>query len=92
MTDSHVVEVFVQAGVLAHEQGVLDRALVELGVRLELKGAGELLSMITDQVCWAAHDGHRSCPACGTALKPNPNPHPKPPPPPPPPKPKGVGE
>ncbi len=89
MTTTRTVEAFVAAGQLAHDQGVLDRALAELAVRLDLAGAGDLLTEITNETCWHATDQHEQCPTCGTVLKGNPNPHPKPPPPPPPPRPGG---
>jgi hypothetical protein len=87
MTTTRTIEAFAEAGILAAHQGVLDRALVELALRLDLAGAGDLLTEITNETCWDATDQHDQCPRCGTVLKGTPNPHPKPPPPPPPPKP-----
>lgn len=71
------VTAFADLGVMAYEDGVLPDALHELALRLDLSGAGELLTLITDQTCWG-HIGELPCPRCG--LKRDPTPHPKPPP------------
>jgi hypothetical protein len=76
------VAVFVTAGLMAHEDGVLDRALAELSIRLDLDTL-----MAT---CWGPD--RDDCPHCAIPVryqtaKPNPQPHPKPTPPPPPPPP-----
>lgn len=84
---TRITDLFVEAGELAHDTGELPAALEELAVRLDIKGAGDLLALITDRTCWAPHDD--VCPRCGYDAKRDPQPHPKPPPPPPPPKPGG---
>ena len=82
MTDHPlVVDLFAAAGLVAHESGLLPDALAELAVRLDIKGAGPLLTLITE-TCWTAHED--VCPTCGG--KRDPQPHPKPPKPPEPPK------
>ena len=80
-------EAFIEAGEIAHEAGVLPDALLELAVRLDLKGAGDLLALITDGTCWAPRD--EVCPRCGQRRPPDP--HPKPPRPPQDPRPKPGG-
>jgi hypothetical protein len=81
-----VTDVFVAAGELAHEARELPDALLELAVRLDIKGAGDLLTLITEGTCWAAHrDSDGVCQRCGH--KRPPDPHPKPPQPPRPPRP-----
>lgn len=82
---TRVTDVFVDAGMLAHDTGQLPAALEELAIRLDLAGAGELLTAITDRTCWGVGD---QCPHCGTDMKAPPNPHPKPPDPKPPADPK----
>lgn len=78
------VDLFAQAGIAAHDQGVLPDALLELSIRLEIAGAGDLLTFITNHTCWTPHDDE-PCPSCGhMSDKRDPQPHPKPPPPPPP--------
>jgi hypothetical protein len=79
-----VTDVFVAAGELAHEAGELPDAFLELAVRLDLKGAGDLLALITEGTCWAVHRDDGVCPTCGHKRPPDPHPKPKPPPPPPP--------
>lgn len=67
-------DVFIAAGLVAHDAGVLPDALAELAVRLDIKGAGDLL----DQLCrleWTEPTAKND---------PKPVPTPKPPPPPPP--------
>lgn len=84
---NRVIDLFVEAGQLAHDTGVLPEAIELLGVRLDMAGAGDLLATLT-RACWHATDQHEHCPTCGADLKGTPNPHqPKPPPPPPPPPP-----
>jgi hypothetical protein len=51
---STATDVFVEAGELAHETGELPDALLELAVRLDLKGAGDLLAVLTG-TCFAPH-------------------------------------
>ena len=82
---TRVTDLFVDAGMLAHDTGQLPAALEELAIRLDLAGAGDLLSLITDRTCWAPHAD--VCPRCGHDLKRDPQPHPRPPKPPPPPPP-----
>ncbi len=52
---TRIVDVFVAAGLLAHDTGQLPAALEELAIRLDLAGAGDLLTAITDQ-CQCAAD------------------------------------
>lgn len=78
-----IVDVFADAGQLAAADGVLPDALAELAVRLDLAGAGALLTEITDRTCWAATHGAVAGCRC---QKGNPDPRPIPPPPPPPPE------
>lgn len=85
MSADRVVDLFVAAGEIAHDENVLDDGLRLLAARLDLKGAGDLLTAITDRTCWEAHGD--VCPRCGH--KRDPQPHPRPPKPPPPPPPKG---
>lgn len=83
--DDRIVDAFVEAGEIAHDTGLLPDALEALAVRLDLAGAGDLLRTITNEVCWAPHEG--VCPRCGWSAKQPPQPHPRPPQPPPPPPP-----
>lgn len=84
---TRVADLFVEAGVLAHETGDLPDALELLAIRLDLAGAGELLATLT-RTCWQPEHELDTCPSCGAELKGTPNPH-RPPPPPPPPPPGG---
>lgn len=84
---TRVIDVFVDAGLLAHDTGQLPEALELLAIRLDLAGHGDLLGQLT-RTCFTAHVDDGICPACGHELKAPPgDPHPKPPPPPPPPPP-----
>jgi hypothetical protein len=82
-TTDRVIDLVVDAGLVAERAGVLPDALAELIVRADIT-AGDLLAALTAS-CFGRHaDG--VCPVCGHSLKQDPgNPHPKPPPPPPPP-------
>jgi len=89
------VDVFADVGVMAAEDGVLPDALAELAVRLDLAGAGDLLTEMTSRTCWQVSHGDQ-VPGCRCKGTPNPKPTPpppskpaapKPPPPPPPPPP-----
>lgn len=78
VAQDHARDVFIAAGLVAYDAGVLPAALAELAVRLEVKGAGELL----DQLCrldWTEPRDAKTDP------KPVPTPKQPPPPPPPPP-------
>lgn len=83
-----VVEIFGDVGLLAAEDGVLDEALAELAVRLDLAGCSELLTEMVDRTCWQVSHGIvvPGCRCTGTPNKGTPNPKPTPPPPPRPPK------
>jgi len=72
--EAQTIEVFVAAGVLAHDTGLLPDALAELAIRLDLLGAGDLLDQMM-RLDWT--DGPAK-------QDPKPVPTPKPPPPPPP--------
>jgi len=82
-----VVEIFADTGVIAAEDGLLPEALAELAVRLDLAGAGDLLTLMVDRTCWQVSHGDL-VPGCRCA-KGTPNPKPTPPPPPRPQPPKG---
>lgn len=81
--------VFADAGILCYEDGYLTQGLELLSLRLELAGAGDLLTVLT-LTCWGTD--RNDCPHCALT-KGTPDPHPRPPtpPPPPPPGPKGIG-
>jgi hypothetical protein len=81
-----IIDLFADTGVIAAEEGVLPDALAELSVRLDLAGAGELLTEMTDRTCWQVSHGDQ-VPGC--RCKGTPNPRPTPPPPPRPVNPKG---
>lgn len=84
---TRVTDVFVDAGLLAHDTGQLPEALELLAVRLDMAGAGELLAQLT-RSCFDRHGDDGICPACGHDLKAPPgDPHPRPTPPPTPPPP-----
>lgn len=77
-----VVDVFADMGVMAAEDGVLPDALAELAVRLDIAGAGDLLTQVTSLTCWAVYHGAGK-PGCRCPeAKGTPNPRPTPPPPP----------
>jgi hypothetical protein len=52
---------FVELGLMAHQDGILPDALAELAVRLDIAGAGDLLTTLTN-TCWGP-DRH-NCPHC----------------------------
>lgn len=80
---TRVTDVFVDAGMLAHETGQLPEALELLAVRLDMAGAGEMLAQITSS-CFDRHGDDGVCPTCGHKTPPG-DPHPRPTPPPTPP-------
>ena len=80
-----VVDVFADVGVMAAEDGVLPDALAELAIRLDLAGAGDLLTLMVDRTCWQVSHGDL-VPGCRCKGTPNPRPTPPPPPKPAPPR------
>lgn len=80
-----VVEIFADAGVVAAQEGVLSDALAELAVRLDLAGAGDLLTQMVNRTCWQVSHGDL-VPGCRCKGTPNPKPTPPPPPKPAPPR------
>lgn len=83
-----IVQMFADAGLIAAQERRLPDALAELAIRLDLAGAEELVTQLTNLTCWAVTHGAGE-PGCRCAVKGTPNPQPIKPPPPPPPKPKG---
>ncbi len=84
VVQDHARDVFVAAGLVAHDAGALPGALAELAIRLDLAGAGDLVQSLCE-VSFAP-DCDDTCRYCGAELK-HPPGDPKPPPPPPPPPP-----
>jgi hypothetical protein len=60
------VDVFVDAGIEAHDRGVLPDALAELSIRLDLVGAGDLLDVLM-ATCWGPD--RDDCPHCAIPVR-----------------------